>query len=82
MEHLKELRDKYLNTDATAVEILKQIFDTYLIEDYLLESHKLDIEYIDYGLHRLRQNGQCLYEGEKSECLEEAYEIINKTNKL
>lgn len=78
MNTLKELRERYRSTNMKAEEALKEIFDTYLIEDSLLELHGLKIKYVDYGLHRLKQNGDYLMEGEKTECLERAYEIINR----
>jgi hypothetical protein len=78
MNHLGSIRDKYRNSDMKAEEDLKQIFDTYLMEKSVLKLHGLEIIYVDYGLHRLYQNGEFLNEGEEHYCLERAYEIIYK----
>jgi hypothetical protein len=80
MAKLKELQQEYLGSNAKAEDILKKIFDIYLISDYILNLHDLSIEYCDYEIYKLRENRACIYEGSKTDCLEIAYEIINKPN--
>ncbi len=80
MKKLKELQQRYLNTDLKAEEAIKEIFDIYLNTDDVLSLYGLTIKYHDYGLYQLRENGEYLMEGEETECLERASEIITKIN--
>lgn len=78
MKKLKDIQDRYLNSDLKATEALKEIFDTYLISDYELKLHGLKIVYVDYGVNKLYQNDDYITEGERTDMLERAREIINK----
>lgn len=78
MKKLKEIRDKYVSTEMSAIIAIKEIFDTYLISDYALDLFNLSIEHCDYGIYKLRENGEYLMEGEETECYERASEIIKK----
>nr|DAI89507.1 MAG TPA: hypothetical protein [Caudoviricetes sp.] len=59
-----------------------QIRKTYLLTDEELALSRLTIEYVDYGLYRLRENGEFLREGTETECLERASEILFKHRKI
>ncbi len=49
-----------------------------IVSESTLTEHKLTIEYFDYGIYQLRQNGEYLMEGEKLECHNRAREIAEK----
>lgn len=81
MKKLKDLQEKYLNTEISAQEILKEIFDTYLITNKVLELWNLKIEYADYGLYKLRENEEVIYESDEMSCYDFAAEIIKRNGK-
>ena len=78
MNRIIELQQKYLYTEATAEEVLKEVFEIYAPSERFLNNFDLEIKYKGYGLHNLYQRGEYIDEGEYSECLERAYEIIKK----
>jgi len=78
MEKLKEIYKDYLSKVISPEQALLNIRKIYLLTDEELKLEGFSIEYVDYGLHRLKQKGEYLIEGEKSECLERASEIIFK----
>ena len=49
-----------------------------IVSESTLTEHKLTIEYFDYGIYQLRQNGEYLMEGERLECHNRAREIVEK----
>jgi hypothetical protein len=78
MDKIIELKQKYLYTEATAEEILREIFEIYAPSERFLNNFDLEIKYKGYGIHNLYQRGIYISEGEYSDCLEEAYEITKK----
>lgn len=82
MKELEKIKDRYESDDISSDEALKLIFDVYLVSDTSLAKYDLKVAYIDYGSYQLRLlNDQYLYEGEKSECLEYAKEIIDRIDR-
>lgn len=81
MEKLKDIYKDYLAKVITAEEAMLQIRKTYLLTDEELSEEGLTINYHDYGIYQLKENGEYLTEGSETECLERASEILfkNKT---
>ena len=78
MKNLQVIKEQYEKSELTAKQALEQIFETYLISDEILAEKGLTIKYFDYGMYQLKEDGEFLYEGEKSYCQERAMEILNK----
>lgn len=76
MERLKEIYKDYLGKFISAEQAMLEIRKTYLLTDEELSLTNLTLEYSDYGLYKLRQNGDYLMDGTETECLERASEII------
>ena len=75
---LLEIIQKIIKKSITDKEIRSTLFNLLIIDDNLLDKYNLTIEYIDYGIYKLKQNGDYLMEGELIECHNKAFEIINK----
>lgn len=80
MKILEKVKNEYLNSDITAEQALKEIFNVYLLPDNELKLYGLEVRHVDYGIYQLRQNGDYLIEGDKTYCLEQAKEIMDKMN--
>lgn len=78
MEKLKDIYKDYLGKFISAEEAMLQIRKIYLLTDEELDMNGLSIEYIDYGLYKLKQDGDYLMDGTETDCLERASEIIFK----
>ena len=49
-----------------------------IVSESTLNKYGLTIDYADYGIYKLRQNGEYLMEGEKLECHDRAREIVDR----
>jgi hypothetical protein len=74
LEIVKNLEQGVI-TELEARTLLKRLL---FINDSDLATHGLTIDDEDYGLYKLRENGECIFEGEKIECHQRAFEIIQK----
>jgi len=62
-------------TDKEARNLLLGLL---IVSESTLNKYRLTIDYADYGIYKLRQNGEYLMEGEKLECHDRAREIVEK----
>jgi len=74
MENLRKIKNQFTNKELTTEQSLKKIFEVYLITNTELNKKGLTIKYFDYGIWQLKQEGEFLMEGEKSDCQEMAFE--------
>ena len=80
-DQILHISDRLKNNQITDNEARKLLLELFFISDEALASHGLTIKYVDYGLWKLRQNGEYLMEAERLHCNERAIEIIQKNNK-
>lgn len=81
MEKLREVFNMWMTEGLSDYEALIEIFKTFIIGEGTLKNNGLTIEYEDYGIWKLRQNGEYLMEGEETDCYQRASEIIYKRSK-
>lgn len=54
------------------------LLDLLIVSESTLNKYGLTIDYAEYGIYKLRQNGEYLMEGEKHECYDRAREIVDR----
>jgi hypothetical protein len=62
----------------TDIEARTILLGLLIVSESMLATQGLTIKYEDYGMWKLRQNGEYLMEGEKLECHQRAFEILKK----
>jgi hypothetical protein len=62
----------------TETEARNLLLELLIVSESTLATQGLTIKYEDYGIWKLRQNGEYLMEGEQVECYQRAFEILKK----
>lgn len=65
----------------TEIEARKLLLDLLILSEDTLATQGLTINHDDYGIWKLRQNGEYLMEGEQIVCHMRALEILQKHSK-